>query len=120
MFYLEKGCFAGQLEGTGGVVVLVVYPCSPTNGHFYNLSPLTGQIINLSILSLHSPVYEVGNHLPALLPHGAPEGGVPLPVPRLGVRPVVQQVAHTVKLPGPSRADQSSLSPDVIPLIIMF
>ena len=58
------------------------------------------------------PVYEVGDHLLALLPHGAPEGGVPLPVPPLGVRPVVQQVAHTVQLPRPGRADQSRLSPE--------
>ena len=51
------------------------------------------------------PVYEVGDHLLSLLPHGAPEGGVPLPVPRLGVRPIVEQVAHTVQLARPRRAD---------------
>ena len=56
-------------------------------------------------------MYEVGDHLLALLPHGAPEGGVPLPVPGLGVRPVVQQVTHTVQLTRPRRADQSRLSP---------
>lgn len=121
--YLEQGCFAGQLQGTRVVVVLVMYPCAPKIGQCYNLSTLIGQSINLSPLighSLHSPVYEVGDHLLALLPHGAPEGGVPLPVPRLGVRPVVEQMTHTVQLPGPRRADQGSLSPDIARLINVF
>ena len=62
----------------------------------------------------HSPVYGVGDHLLVLLPHGAPEGGVPLPVPGLGVRPVVQ-------LTHPRRADQSRLSPgEMKKLIIVF
>ena len=58
-------------------------------------------------------MYESSDHLLALLPHGAPEGGVPLPVPGLGVRPVVQQVTHTVQLTRPRRTNQSRLSPSV-------
>ena len=59
-------------------------------------------------------MYESSDHLLALLPHGAPEGGVPLPVPGLGVRPVVQQVTHTVQLTRPRRTNQSRLSPSVL------
>ena len=41
--YLEQWSFAGQLQGTGGVVVLVMYPRAPVFGQCYNMSPLIGQ-----------------------------------------------------------------------------
>ena len=55
--------------------------------------------------------HEVADHLLALLPDGAPERGVALPVPQLGVSAVVEQVAHAVQLAGAGRADQRSLPP---------
>ena len=91
---LQQRSLAGELEGAGLVVVLVEDP--------------------------GAPAHQVGHHLLPLLPHRAPEGAVTLPVPGLKVRPVVQQVPHTLQLASAGRTDQSCLPSENVNKWIVF